>query len=178
MSLVLHPHKSVKRCDWQVSGSIKQQGRAIEWRMRVENPLRHAWSTHEKFGTDPRKNWELWNFDVVEAFLQPRRHDGDLTAPYLEVQLSPRGMGLGLVILEPRKICYIPYALKFEPWVGLTDTLWESSVKLQLPVELSEGELWGGIFACLGVEDRGYYSLRPNPEERPDYHRPELFQKL
>jgi len=178
MSLVLHPHNSVPRADWRVSGLIERSGPQLIWKMRVENPHAHAWHTHERFGSDLRKNWELWNFDVVEAFLQPRRHADDRAASYLEVQLSPKEQALALVIVEPRKICYVPYALKFKSHVTLTPTLWESSVCLTLPSELQTGELWGGLFACLGAGERGYYSLRPNPEEKPDYHRPELFQKL
>lgn len=175
MAAVLKPHASVKHPLWRVSGEVQRLGRELVWRMQVEGPGPH---THEKFGDDPRKNWQLWEWDVVEAFFQLRRHPDDFLAPYLEVQLSPRGKGLVLVILEPRKRFYTPLVIDFRPQVQNHTGGWSMEVKLTLPAEFSEGELWGGLFACLGVGERGFYSLQPNPEERPDFHRPELFVAL
>ena len=143
--------------------------------MRVEGPGAHV---NPEFGPDPRKNWLLWQWDVVEAFLQLRRHAHDVTAPYLEVQLSPRGQGLVLVIIEPRRCYYTPLAFKWEAEVREHAGGWSTQARFQLPGDFPEGELWGGLFACLGSGPRGFYALQPNSEASPDFHRPELFVSL
>lgn len=175
MSLVLHPHQVVKRPHWKVSGSMTREGRQLTWKMRVDGEGQH---TNSHFGPDPRKNWELWNWDVVETFIQLRSHPDDLRAPYLELQLSPLNQGLALGIIEPRRKFYTPLKLDFQSTTTVGPTAWESMVKVVLPEEFPDGELWGGLFACLGSGEREFYSLNPNPEARPDFHRPELFQKL
>ena len=177
MSLVLRSHPSAK-ADWKVSGNVSRAGRLIVWSMQVEAPEGYAWHTDQRFGGDLRKNWELWNFDVVEAFLQLRSHAEDVRAPYLEVQLSPLKQGLALVILEPRKAFYTPLSLDFHATSEIKDNKWQSRVELAMPAEFADGELWGGLFSCLGSGERGYYALNPNPEAKPDFHRPELFKKL
>lgn len=146
--------------------------------MEVRGPAERAWTTDARFGSDVRKNWELWNFDVVEAFFQLRSHDEDVRAPYLEVQISPLTQGLALVILEPRKACYTPLHLVWHPQNTVVAGHWKTRVELELPSGLPEGDLWGGLFACLGSGERNFYALNPNPEPRPDFHRPELFQRF
>lgn len=176
MELVLSPHRSVQTPRWRVSGSVARSGNQLIWQTRVEN-LTHP-HVNAAFGSDPRKNWELWNWDVVEAFFQLRPTATDLQAPYLEVQLSPLNQGLALVIIEPRRKFYTPLQLTFRSTSERAADVWTAKVELTLPSEFPAGELWGGMFACLGQQDRGFYSLNPNPEERPDFHRPELFQRL
>jgi hypothetical protein len=178
MQLVLRPHSSVARPQWEVSGSVNRAGRLVIWSMEVRGPLELAWNTDERFGSDIRKNWELWNFDVVEAFLQLRPTPEAVGAPYLEVQISPLKQGLALVILEPRKAYYTPLSLVWHAQNSVAAGLWKTSVELQLPSDFPEGELWGGLFACLGKGEREFYALNPNLEARPDFHRPELFRPL
>jgi hypothetical protein len=143
--------------------------------MRVEGPGPHV---NPAFGADPRKNWQLWEWDVVEAFLQMRRHPDDMTAPYLEVQLSPRNQGLVLVILEPRRRYYTPLHFQWHTEVELGEGVWSARARFRLPDDFPEGELWGGLFACLGTAPRGFYALAPNPGEFPDFHRPQHFVRF
>lgn len=178
MSLVLRSHHSIAKPRWQVTGSVHRVGRLLVWSMEVHGPAEQNWHTSEQFGSDVRKNWELWNFDVVEAFLQLRSHDGDVSAPYLEVQISPLKQGLALVILEPRKAFYTPMQMVWHAQNSVSKGHWKTTVELELPQDFSEGDLWGGLFACLGSGERDFYALNPNPEARPDFHRPELFQRL
>ena len=178
MEFVLRPHKSVTAARWQVTGALTSLGKSVQWDMRVEGPS-GPWHTDQRFGADYRKNWELWNFDVVEAFLQPRAHQGQLDAPYLEVQISPLRQVLALVILKPREKLYTPLEFNYRAETQQVPGLWQARMELQLPAELAAGELHGGLFACLGAgPEREYHALNPNPEPRPDYHRPELFQRL
>ncbi len=148
----------------------------MRWHAWVEGPSAH-WHAQPSHGQDPRKNWELWNHDVVEAFLQLRGPRG-AASPYLELQLSPLNQPLALVILKPRIACYTPMALELLHHVQVEGPVWTSTVEVELPRELGEGALHGGLFACLGGEPRSFFSLNPNPEERPDFHRPELFLPL
>lgn len=178
MSFVLKPHSSVHHPQHQVAGSLIQQGRRLRWTMEVHKPNTLKWITDARFGSDPRKNWELWNFDVVETFLQLRQEASDVQAPYLELQVSPIGQALQLIILKPRVSFYTPLALEMNVQSRLEGDRWATEVELELPAEFSDGVLWGGMFACLGASERGFYSLNPNPEAKPDFHRPELFTKL
>ncbi len=178
MSFVLKPHPSVQNPKHQVAGTLKLEGRRLHWTMEVTKPASLDWITDSRFGSDPRKNWELWNFDVVETFLQLRRHAQDIHAPYLELQVSPLGQALQLIILKPRVSFYTPLSLEFQAHTRLLGNQWMTEVQVELPQDFPQGELWGGMFACLGSTERGFYSLSPNPEAKPDFHRPELFEKL
>lgn len=176
MKLVLKPHASSPINETQIRGEILRQGRKIIWKMNL-TPVR-AWHVNPKFGEDPRKNWELWNWDVVEAFLQLRSHPEDIKAPYLELQISPRGQLLCLVILRPREAFYTPLKFQCTSSIRALEDGLETLVEVELPEEFVGDELWGGLFSCLGVSPREYYASNPNPEERPDFHRPELFLRL
>lgn len=175
MNFVLRPHQSCPETAFRVQGELRTHGKTVEWSMIVDG---QNWVTDPRFGSDPRKNWELWNFDVVESFLQPRRDVTSTHAPYLELQVSPLNQPLALMILKPRVAVYVPLHLKLEHKVELTPTRWLTTLKVELPEELDRGELHGGLFACLGSGPRSFLALNPNPDERPDFHRPELFVKL
>ena len=176
MKLVLKPHASSPINETQICGEIQRLGQKIIWKMNL-TPVR-AWHVNPQFGEDPRKNWELWNWDVVEAFLQLRTHAADTKAPYLELQISPRGQALCLVILRPREAFYTPLERPIKCSVELFEGGLATQVEVELPADLVGEELWGGLFSCLGKAPREYYALNPNPEERPDFHRPELFLRL
>lgn len=176
MKLVLAPHKSSLVVASRVSGEVLRLGEHLEWSMRVERS--HPSVVNAKYGNDHRKNWELWNWDVVEAFLQLRSSAEDFTAPYLELQVSPLNQALALVIREPRVSFYTPLALEFQSHVETDPNGYTMRAKLRLPAELHGPQLWGGLFACLGESPREYWALKPNPEPTPDFHRPQLFQCL
>ena len=54
---------------------------------------------NEEFKNSPF-NWKLWEWDVVEAFLQLRSDEEDKNAPYLEIQVSPLNQRLLLIITK------------------------------------------------------------------------------
>lgn len=176
MKLVLTPHKSSLVIASRVSGEVHRRGDLIDWHMRVERS--RPFVVNPSYGADPRKNWELWNWDVVEAFLQLRSAPEDFTAPYLELQVSPLNQALALVIRKPRVSVYTPLALVFKSHVETDADGYSMRAQVRLPSELQGVELWGGLFACLGQSPREYWALGPNPEANPDFHRPELFERL
>lgn len=176
MKLVLAPHKSSLVVASRVSGEVLRVGELLTWSMRVERARPAV--VNAAFGADYRKNWELWNWDVVEAFLQLRSSAEDLVAPYLELQVSPLNHALALVIREPRVSFYTPLALELQTHVAADPLGYTMRATVRLPAELQGSQLWGGLFACLGESPREYWALNPNPEARPDFHRPELFQCL
>ena len=136
------------------------------------------WLADETKTDDWSKNWGLWNADVVEAFLQLRADEKDLKAPYLEIQVSPLNQPFALIITEPRKTFFPPKTLDFSHEVLVDGKSWKSTLKVKLPDELKGSMLYGGFFACLDHEPREFFALEPNPENNPDFHRPELFLKL
>jgi hypothetical protein len=134
----------------------------------------------DKEGMD-KKNWGLWNHDVVEAFIQVRNSVEEIQAPYLEIQVSPLNQGFNLIILEPRKVFYTPLDLKFHHTTKLFETEAAFGFQANLSIELPwRGKFYfGNFFACLGHGDsREYFALNPNKDEKPDFHRPELFVNL
>ena len=137
-----------------------------------------SWQTDSAFTQDWSKNWGLWNKDVVEAFLQLRSHESDLSAPYLEIQVSPLNQPFALIVTEPRKTFFPPKELIFSTQVNLTEKLWSAKMELTLPAELKGHMLFGGFYSCLSQDPREFYALEPNPESSPDFHRPELFLRL
>ena len=154
------------------------EGRVVALSFVVSKRGNSSWYADENFSQDWSENWGLWDNDVVESFLQLRSHEGDLTAPYLEVQISPLNQPFALIITEPRKSYHAPKVLDFTHSVNLSEKSWEAFLKVTLPEDLKEGTLFGSFFACLGSGDREFYALENNPEINPDFHRPELFQKL
>lgn len=158
--------------------SWQRSGRKITLEFQIQKRLGPTWQTDPGFGSDYSKNWGLWNKDVIESFLQLRKTKGDLTAPYLEIQVSPLNQPFALMIVEPRKTFHAPEALDFTSSVELTDKLWTGKMEVTLPDSMSGDHLFGGFFSCLGSEPREFYALEPNPEDKPDFHRPELFLRL
>lgn len=137
--------------------------------------------SNPKFTNDYRKNWGLWEFDVVECFIQSRSNSECYNDEYLEFQLSPLGQEFGLKIKKPREVYYTPLDLKVTSQVNSVDSGWEASI--EIPFENfnhTEGnQIFGNFHACLGNEnDRGYFSLWHNDEKVIDFHRPHDFKRL
>ncbi len=156
----------------------ERKGDQVTIEFQVQKRTGHLWQTDPVFTNDWSKNWGLWNKDVVEAFLQLRKDEHDLKAPYLEIQVSPLNQPFALIITEPRKTFFAPKSLDFKTEVELTDKLWIGKMIVTLPTDLNGTHLYGGFYACLTTEPREYYALEPNPEHAPDFHRPELFLSL
>lgn len=145
----------------------------------VEKAKPFFWLTDQNFDqTNNNKNWGLWNFDVVEIFLQPRKEITHYQSPYIELQVSPLNQGFNLHIIEPRKITYTPLDLNFYHEVLLTENSthyqWESKITVQLPDTAKY--LFGNCYACLGHgETREYFGLNLKPSVNPDFHCPDYF---
>ena len=149
--------------------------RKIDIQFEIQKRTGPAWQTDPSFSSDWLKNWGLWNKDVFEAFLQLRSTPDDLGAPYLEIQISPLGQPFALIITDPRKTFFPPAKLDFYSSVHVEEKFWKGSLQLTLPEELKGEKLYGGFFSCLSADPREYYALEPNPENNPDFHRPDLF---
>jgi hypothetical protein len=152
--------------------------REISVIFEVQKRHSRTWYGDSKFGENYKENWGLWNFDVVEAFLQFRKTEDELNAPYLEVQVSPLNQPFALVITEPRKVFHAPEKLSMTTAVELDEKNWKAEFKIIVPDELNGKLLYGGFFACLGNGPREFYALEPNNEAAPDFHRPDLFLPL
>jgi hypothetical protein len=150
----------------------------IQIEFQIQKRTGPGWHHDSVFTSEWLKNWGLWNKDVMEAFLQLRSHENDVKAPYLEIQVSPLNQPFALIITEPRNIFFPPKTLDFVHEVTLTDKLWIGKMEVLLPEELKGHLLYGGFFSILSTEPREYYALETNPENNPDFHRPELFLKL
>lgn len=163
---------NVVKVEWNISG------REVSLNFTVTKRSSKAFLSDGVFTDDWSKNWGLWNKDVVEAFIQLRSDKDDLKAPYLEVQVSPLNQPFALVIFEPRKTFQAPKTLNFEHSVTVEGKSWSTAMKFTLPEELKGDLVYGGFFSCLESEPREFYALEPNPENNPDFHRPELFLEL
>lgn len=138
-----------------------------------------SWNMNEQFSTDPRKNWGLWNTDVVEVFWQNRQSPTDLQATYQEWQIAPNDKYFCLEISKPRisfhtpLVCPIRFTSKL-----LSPNHWQASFiipKIQQHIQ----HLYLGLFAILGSEnDRQYYAYKGIPTTRPNFHLPEFFLPL
>lgn len=160
------------KINWQRSGS------RITIDFTVQKRVSTPWLSDSSFGQDWAKNWGLWNKDVVEAFLQLRAHEHDTGAPYLEIQVSPLNQPFALIIVEPRKTFHAPVTLDFQTQSSIEGRVWTGKLTVDLPSDLVGDKLYGGFFSCLAEGPREYYALEPNPEQNPDFHRPELFLPL
>lgn len=153
-------------------------GQKISLEFQVNKRNASPWESDPQMSSNYLKNWGLWNNDVVEAFLQLRSHPEDVTAPYLEIQVSPLNQPFALVIVEPRKTFHPPQNLEFKTTSITEGRVWTGTIEVILPDEIKGDHLYGGFFSCLSKNPREYYALETNPEATPDFHRPELFLSL
>jgi hypothetical protein len=167
---------------FSVTAQIRLVGRIVYWNMQCTGPKDLPWHTQAHLGEDYRKNWQLWESDVLETFLQLRAHDEDVAAPYLELQVSPLNQPLALVIRKPRESFYTPLKLSFHSHCQLSETVtqkqWGLEAQVSLPEELQGGSLWGGVFACLQAQEREYHALAPWAPAPANFHLPQYFQRL
>jgi hypothetical protein len=177
MQAFLKKH-SGSHAEHAVKVNWSQVGRTLTLNFEVKKRTKKPWLVDEAFTSDWSKNWGLWNKDVVEAFIQLRPDANDTKAPYLEVQLSPLNQPFALIIYEPRVNFQAPKSFELKSESQIEGSLWKAQLDLTLPQELAGNEIFGGFFACLGSDPREYYALEPNPENNPDFHRPELFLPL
>jgi hypothetical protein len=172
MELVPINNESHSKPHYSVVGDLKLSGRKLLWTMSCEGD--GSWNVNSNFSYDYRKNWELWNWDVLEAFVQLRRNASDFEAPYLELQISPENKAFSLIILKPRVSFYTPLDLKIHSEVSLSGNLWSMNCEVELPDVLRGHELFAGLFACLGAH-RVYYAPTKWPNAPLDFHQPQHF---
>lgn len=158
--------------------SWEREGQIVRINFSVQKRSGSEWLSDPVFTEDYQKNWGLWNKDVIEAFLQLRQNPEDTKAPYLELQVSPLNQPFALIITEPRLKFYAPNPLDYKTTVTVEGKNWSGTMEVKLPDALKGTLLYGGFFACLSQGPREFYALEPNPENNPDFHRPELFLGL
>ncbi|MBD64495.1 MAG: hypothetical protein CME62_04775 [Halobacteriovoraceae bacterium] len=171
--LKLTSHKSNKFSDFQVFSELHIEADKVIVDFEV---IKKNLKVDERFSTDHWDNWGLWENDVVEVFLTRAKDH----LPYLELQLSPLGQKFALLIKKPRKETEKITEIAVKTNVSRTQNGFNGS--FQIPKESIPGdstELWGNLHACLYDEHKcNFYALKPNTDQRADFHRPEYFQKL
>ncbi len=141
------------------------------------NVVANELSTNKNFSLGPWDNQGLWDFDVVEVFLQGQSDDG----AYLELQCSPLGQKFALLVKEPRKSTQQVTKLN-----SIVDVIEQEAdgFKVKFTVDASDipgafTHLKGNFFCCLGpAGQREYFALNINKEDTADFHRPDLFVSL
>lgn len=170
----LHPHNSNKSSVYSPSVQWTILESSIEFTFEVLSGVlsEDKFYTSDVFGIDHKRNTNLWDFDVVEIFI----HRGGQS--YLELQVSPLGQPFSYIIKKPRVECKIPEVFPASFTTSIQGNQRNKLIcKLEIPFANIPGHsdtLKGGCFACLGKMTE-YYSLNPNIEDTPDYHRPDLF---
>ena len=132
--------------------------------------------TSEQFNQQNWDNWGLWEFDVVEVFIQ-KSH---VKNHYLELEATPLNQKLALMIEKPREVFHKVELERTTVLSSKTDDGFSTKFKIYFDeIPGDSNELRGNFHACLSHrEKRLYFSLNSNPEEQADFHRPELFQDL
>lgn len=166
-------HSACKSTSCSVAAQWQVEGSCFNVKFKVECS---ELNISDSFKVDSFDNWGLWEFDVVELFVRK----GCAMGPYLELQASPKQQFFALMVIEPRKKTQHILNSKTQIVSKKTDSGFE--VTFRVPLEEIPGEgshLEGNLFSCLGkVDQRSYFALNPNPQQRPDFHRPELFIEL
>lgn len=170
----LHQHHSNISDDYSVSVSINSDSKYLKITYRVISP---KFNTSNNFSATDLDNWGLWEFDVVEAFLQKGQDSGQ----YLEIQASPLSQRFALRVIKPREETIKVAELDF------TVNVTESSEFIEITIAIalddipgkSDALMYGNIFACLGPKgNQHFFALKINSEIKPDFHRPDLFCNL
>jgi hypothetical protein len=169
----LRPHLVNTPNDYDIHVTHRVEGTRVVIDFDVQSKESHV-ST--EFCTDKLSNWGLWDFDVVEVFIQKKCEKNH----YLELQVSPLNQKFALLVKEPRKETIEIKSLSSD----ISSTQTESGFKACFEIEVADipgdsNEIYANFFACLGPkENRSYFALNINKEAEPDYHRPELFEYI
>ncbi len=129
---------------------------------------------------------QLWEFDVVEAFIRPAGADG-----YFEFEVSPLNQWLDLHVLEPRRSVDWDWRsqLKSATLVREDEGLWLTALRIPFEPMLKKeaqadrprpGSTWRlNLFRAAGSEPgRLYFCWRPTLTPDPDFHVPRAFGTL
>ena len=145
----------------------------------------HQLNVHPEFGNGGPCN-ELWEFDVVEAFIRPSQAGG-----YFELEVSPLGQWLDLHVLEPRRKVDWDWRsqLSARTLIQPENSLWLTTLRVPFQPMLDRepkaslpkpGSTWRiNLFRAAGlVPSRLYFSWRPTLTLEPDFHVPSAFGNL
>lgn len=161
-----NPHEPEFQVSYEISGDVFQ----------VKGEYQGPFHVNREFSEDGFENWGLWEFDVFELFLTR----DDKCGHYLEIQFSPLSQKLALLIKKPRED--FEY---FAPQTFCLNSVFEGEYwRFDCSVKASDipGDsniLKGNLHSCLfKSEERCYLGLGLNKEEKPDFHRPDLFLNL
>lgn len=142
----------------------------------VRAKYRGPFHLNREFSADGYKNWELWNYDVLELFLTRT----DLRVPYIELQISPLNQKLALLIKKPRKSFefYTPATFKYS--TEFSGEVWNIYCELDAAdIPGGSPNLRGNIHCGLGPqENRRFYGLNINQDDKADFHKPLNFISL
>lgn len=166
----LIPHKENISSSYDVYGEVRANQDDVEFSFKALGPFKKG---KKSFSSIPYKNWGLWEEDVVELFIR-----GEGAESYLEVQVGVSGASFQLIIEKPRVLYYTPIFNTIKATSSLNKDEFKGSIFI--PKDMIPGDtkkLYGGMYAILG-NPREYYALNPNPEDKPDFHRPERFVLL
>jgi hypothetical protein len=116
----------------------------------------------------------LWNHEVVELFVASSAAGG--VVHYLELELGPFGHHLALSFRGVR--CQIALHDELPLRVERAQGRWRGEA--ELPLSWLPKSPWrANAYAIHGSgADRRYLAWQPVPGEKPDFHRPEVFQAL
>ncbi|MCO4753174.1 MAG: hypothetical protein KC478_01765 [Bacteriovoracaceae bacterium] len=170
--LKLIPHKANNSdipCP-EVHFSVEGNSLLASFGLELKSPV----FTSDEF-SEGYKNWGLWDYDVFELFLS--KNEGTKT-PYLELQVSPLNQQLALMIETPRQKWFYPETIGLQTTALVEGNMWKSTIKINLDdIPGSSNIVYGNAHAILG-NPRKHFSLVPNTESAPDFHRPELFREI
>lgn len=170
-----YPHRGESSFEVTACFKIKRDFIWVIFQVTKKNNI--SWHTPHHGKKHYYENWGLWEYDVVEFFLQGRDHKKDFSSPYIEFLLSPHGESFALKTHEPRKIIETPLNLDFRGTCELNDNKWLAEMKIKNP--FSHHYLYGNFHACLEKGSRReYWSSFYIPSEKPDFHRPREFAQL
>ena len=125
----------------------------------------------------------LWDRDVCEIFLAPRKKD---FRHYFEFEIAPNGewIDLGIHQMPGRRETDWDYASGMQS----KSVIGKDEITMTLKVEWKAfgvstpkaGDVWlGNIFRCIGKDPtRGYLAWSPTLTKEPSFHVPEKFGKF
>lgn len=160
--------------NYEVVALLKEDAENYQFNFSVKKKSMTNWNTNPSFSTYKNDNYGLWEYDVVEVFIQSRSHSGSDSTPYMEIQVSPLGQAFQLKIVEPRKKTLYPPSLNwaFSPTFSQDKNIWSVDINVAKS-NFTEEIIYGNLCACLGPkESRNFFALAAGAEPAPDFHRP------
>ena len=111
--------------------------------------------------------WELWNYEVVEAFFVGN------SGHYTELEFGPHGHYLVLRLDAPRSVIDKEHIIDFT--ASIEGSRWQGSAVI--PSNLLPSNIMRlNFFSIHGKgDDRRYLCYSPLPHTHPDFHQPERF---